>query len=117
MAKGIGAIKILGMTSIPQAKVEEQLKNLKPSAVATIGGFDRTPCSVGVDTAGLLPQIMGSGKSVIPFRRIREGAMLQKSVSWEERFTLSFRADTTLVDFLSGAKQTQLSHLRAARLL
>jgi hypothetical protein len=55
------------MTPIPQAKVQEQLKNLKPSAIATMGGFERTPFGVGVDTAGLLPQVMGNGMDTIPF--------------------------------------------------
>jgi hypothetical protein len=81
MAKGIGATKILGMTPPSKAEVEERLRDLKPGNVVTMGGFERwMPVGIGVYTAGLLPQVMGDGKDVVPFRRIREGARLPKKV-------------------------------------
>ena len=80
MAKGIGATKVLGMTPASKAEVEEQLRNLIPGGVVTTGGFERLPLGIGVYAAGLLPQVMGDGKDVVPFRRIREGAQLPKKV-------------------------------------
>lgn len=80
MAKGTGATTVLGMTPIPKTEVEAQLKGLEPGTVVTMGGFERMPLGISIYAAGLLHQVMGDLKDVIPFQRIRDGGKLPRKV-------------------------------------